>query len=125
MRISVVAAKTGVPVSTIRYYERRAIIPKPARNGRDRAFSGTDIQAIEFVRDAQSLGLSLAEASQLLQGSWGSGAMAELATKHRKTVAERINALNRIDTVLAALESCECASFAQCNLNATRCKCNS
>ena len=124
MRISDVAAGTGLPVSTIRYYEKRAIIPKPARNGRDRSFSDTDIKAIEFVRDAQSLGLSLAEISTLLHGNWGSGALSEIATEHREKVSEKIKALKRIDTVLAALESCACDSFAKCDLNTAPCGCD-
>lgn len=119
MRISDVAEQTGIPVSTIRYYEKKAIIPKPKRNGRDRSFSPQDINAIQFVRDAQSLGLTLSEISTLLQGSWNTDEMAKLIVTHRQTVRERIEALNRIDKVLAALETCRCNSLADCNLNAS------
>lgn len=122
MRISDVAAQTGIPISTIRYYEKRAIIPKPNRDGRDRSFSEQDVRAIQFVRDAQSLGLKLGEISTLLQGSWSTGEMAKVAATHRQTVRERIAALNRIDEVLSALETCRCNSFADCNMNAAPCK---
>lgn len=121
MRISDVAGQTGVPISTIRYYEKCAIIPKPDRNGRDRSFSQKDIRAILFVRDAQSLGLPLSEISTLLRGSWGTGEMAKVAAIHRQTVRERIDALKRIDKVLAALETCQCNSFADCDMNAAQC----
>lgn len=122
MRISDVAKRTGVPISTIRYYERHAITPKPARHGRDRVYSGTDIRAIQFVRDAQSLDLPLREISTLLQGDWTSGEMAERATQHRDAVQKKIDALNRIDQVLAALERCTCANFAECDVTASCCK---
>lgn len=122
MRISDVADQTGIPISTIRYYEKRAIIPKPKRNGRDRSFSQQDVRAIQFVRDAQSLGLTLGEISALLQESWSTGDMAKVAAAHRQTVRERIAALKRIDKVLSALESCSCSSFAECDLNAAQCK---
>jgi DNA-binding transcriptional MerR regulator len=122
MRISDVADQTGIPISTIRYYEKRAIIPKPNRNGRDRSFSQSDIRAIQFVRDAQSLGLTLGEISTLLQGSWSNGEMAKVAAAHRETVRERIAALKRIDKVLSSLEMCNCNSFAECNMNAAQCK---
>jgi DNA-binding transcriptional MerR regulator len=111
-------------VSTIRYYEKKAIIPKPERNGRDRSFSQQDIRAIQFVRDAQSLGLPLSEISTLLQGSWNTGEMTKVIVTHRQTVRERIKALKRIDKVLAALETCRCDSFADCDLNASQCKRN-
>jgi len=122
MRISDVADQTGIPISTIRYYEKRAILPKPNRNGRDRRFSQQDIRAILFVRDAQSLGLTSGEISDLLQAEWSTGSMAKVATVHRQTVQERIAALKRIDKVLEALESCSCQSFAECDLTAKICK---
>jgi len=122
MRISDVSDQTGIPISTIRYYEKRAIIPKPKRNGRDRSFSEQDVRAIQFVRDAQSLGLTLREIADLLQDTWATGDMAKVAAAHRRTVRERIAALNRIDKVLSALESCRCNSFAECDLNAEPCK---
>lgn len=121
MRISDVARQTGTPISTIRYYEKQAIIPKPHRNGRDRVFSRQDIRAIEFVRDAQSLGLPLSQISALLHGSWGTGEMAKVASSHRQTIRDRIAALTRIDAVLASLESCACTSFAQCDMTVGQC----
>mgnify|MGYP002700390669 CR=1 FL=1 len=122
MRISDVANQTGIPISTIRYYEKRSIIPKPTRKGRDRSFSQNDVRAIQFVRDAQSLGLTLGEISTLLQSSWDNGEMAKVATAHRQTVRERIATLKRIDKVLSSLEACRCESFVECNFNAAQCK---
>ncbi|MEO9895962.1 MAG: MerR family DNA-binding protein [Paracoccaceae bacterium] len=81
-----------------------------------------DVRAIQFVRDAQSLGLTLGEISTLLQSSWGDGEMVKVAAAHRRTVRERIAALNRIDKVLSSLEMCRCDSFAECSMNATHCK---
>ncbi|GAA6188820.1 MerR family transcriptional regulator [Litorivita sp. NS0012-18] len=122
MRISGVANRTGLPISTIRYYEKRGIIPKPKRIGRDRVYSQRDLRAVEFVRDAQALGLKLAEISTLLRDRWGNAEMAEVAAKHRQTIRERIATLERIDKILAALETCRCDSFADCDVTAARCK---
>jgi DNA-binding transcriptional MerR regulator len=118
MRISDVANKVGIPVSTIRYYEKNAVIPKPHRSGRDRSFSQEDVRAIQFVRDAQSLGLPLNEISTLLQSPWDNGEMAKTASIHRETVRLKIEVLRRVEKVLKALESCSCKSFATCNLDA-------
>jgi len=117
MRISEVADQTGIPVSTIRYYEKRAIIPKPARNGRDRSFSKKDVLAIRFVRDAQSVGLPLSDISSLLQVSWDKGELAQLVARHRLNVRAQIETLKRIESTLANLETCRCGSIADCDLN--------
>jgi len=122
MRISDVANQTGIPISTIRYYEKRAIIAKPGRNGRNRDFSQNDVRAILFVRDLQSLGLPLAEISVLVQNSWNKGDMAQIAAKHRNTVRERIESLQRVDTILSNLETCDCSGFAECSVTAAECK---
>ena len=122
MRISDVSAQTGIPVSTIRFYEKRGIIAQPTRDGRNRNFSTQDVRAIQFVKDAQSLGLPLKEIATLLQGSWETGEMAKVAADYRQTVRIRIAALQRIDAVLAALTSCHCNSFADCDVGAADCK---
>lgn len=123
MRISNVATQIGIPVSTIRYYEKKAAIPKPHRPGRDRSFSQEDVRAIQFVRDAQSLGLPLKEISALLHKPWDNGEMAKTASKHRETIRSKIAALRRVEKVLEALESCSCKSFATCNLYTYERKC--
>jgi len=116
MRISDVAKQTGIPVSTIRYYEKRAIISKPYRDGRNRSYSAEDVRAIRFVRDAQSLGLPLKEIAALVQNVWDKGEMASVAKEHRKVVQARIEALHRVDKVLSVLQECTCRRFADCNL---------
>ncbi len=118
MRISDVAARVGVPVSTIRYYEKRNVIRAPNRHGRERCYTEEDVRAIKFVRDAQSLGLPLAEISPLVQNAWSKGEMAKLATGYRKTVKAKIEALQRVDEILTALESCACTNFSECNISA-------
>lgn len=117
MRISDVAKAVGIPVSTIRYYERAGIIPKPARDGRNRSFSDKDLRAIQFVRDAQSVGFSLSDISDLVGDEWDSASIAKLATQHRQTIRTRIETLKRVEHALSALEGCRCNTMDQCNLH--------
>ena len=121
MRISDAAERVGIPVSTIRFYEKRNVIREPSRRGRDRCYSEEDVRAIQFVRDAQSLGLPLREISALVQNTWSKGEMAKVAAGHRKTVKAQIEALQRVDKVLGALEVCACNSLADCNLSSSDC----
>jgi len=118
MRISDVAKSLGIPVSTIRYYERKGIIPTPAREGKNRSFSDKDVRAIQFVRDAQSVGFSLKAIFELLSDNWDSANLSQLATQHRQTIRQQIETLQRMERALSMLESCRCRTLDQCNLQA-------
>ena len=65
--ISELAKKVNVNKETIRYYERKGLIPNPSRNDSDhRQYSEIDIKRTEFIKRTQSLGFSLKEIKDLL-----------------------------------------------------------
>jgi Hg(II)-responsive transcriptional regulator len=67
MRSSQVATEAGVNVQTLRYYERRGLLPEPERS--DSGYRSYDTQAvrtIRFIKGAQQLGFSLEEIDSLL-----------------------------------------------------------
>lgn len=68
MRIGDAARLAGVGVETIRFYERKGLIPQPGKpqHGGYRRYPNDTIQAIRFIRQAQDLGFSLKEISGLL-----------------------------------------------------------
>jgi Hg(II)-responsive transcriptional regulator len=67
MRSSQVAARAGVNVQTLRYYERRGLLPEPARLGSGyRSYDPGAVQTVRFVKRAQQLGFSLQEIEALL-----------------------------------------------------------
>lgn len=67
MRSSQVAARAGVNVQTLRYYERRGLLPEPGRIGSGYRSYGPDaVRIIRFVKNAQQLGFSLAQIGSLL-----------------------------------------------------------
>ena len=62
MTIGRLARKSQVNVETIRYYERRGLLPRPARRPSGyRMFSPSTVQVLRFVKTAQALGFSLKE----------------------------------------------------------------
>lgn len=68
MRTSQVAERAGVNVQTLRYYERRGILPRPERlESGYRAYGADSVQAVRFVKRAQELGFTLAEVEILLE----------------------------------------------------------
>ena len=59
-RIGEIASRTGVSVETLRYYEKRRLLPSPSRTqGGFRRYPNGTIQQVRFIKIAQSLGLTL------------------------------------------------------------------
>ena len=67
LTIGQLAKTSQVKVETVRYYERRGLIPKPPRRESGyRQFSQKDVERIRFIKHAQSIGFTLHEIAELL-----------------------------------------------------------
>lgn len=68
MRIGEVAAQAGVNIDTVRFYERRGILPKPLREPSSgyRTYPRDAPRRIRFIKRAQDLGFTLKEIRELL-----------------------------------------------------------
>jgi DNA-binding transcriptional MerR regulator len=67
LSIGQVAAETGLPIDTVRYYERARLLPPPPRvSGAHRRYPESVLDRLRFIRGAQRLGLRLAEIRDLL-----------------------------------------------------------
>src|SRR5713101_4305211 len=67
MRIGIVAKKIGLSVDAIRFYERNALLPRPARTqGGFRQYAESDVETLAFIRRVQGLGFKLTEIRGLL-----------------------------------------------------------
>lgn len=61
------AKRAQVNVETIRYYERRGLLPEPPRRWSGyREYSRADVAHLRFIKCAKELGFSLSEISELL-----------------------------------------------------------
>jgi len=68
VRIGQLAARTAIPVRTIRFYEHAGLLPAPHRTpGGYRTYNEDAVTRLRFVRSAQALGLSLAEIGEVLR----------------------------------------------------------
>lgn len=62
------AERTGVNASTIRYYERRSVLPAPQRSSDGQNLYGTtDIARVSFIRFGRGLRLELDEIRALIE----------------------------------------------------------
>jgi DNA-binding transcriptional MerR regulator len=67
MTIGELARRAGEGVQTVRYYERRQLLPEaPRRASGYREFTGTALDRLRFIKRAQELGFTLAEIADLL-----------------------------------------------------------
>lgn len=117
-RIGAVAAQAGVNVQTLRYYERRGLLPPPARTASGyRHYSPDTAQIVRFIKRAQDLGFTLTEIQELLRLRTASASKRErvlkLATAKIATIDEKILRLRAVRGSLAKLvESCACRDSA-------------
>jgi DNA-binding transcriptional MerR regulator len=66
-KIGVVASELSISIDTLRYYEKILLLEKIKRtNNGLRLYSSSDIKRIIFIKEAQKVGFSLEEISQLL-----------------------------------------------------------
>jgi MerR family copper efflux transcriptional regulator len=67
MTVGTAARRAGVKIDTIRYYERRALLPKsPRTQAGYRSLTDETVQRLRFIKHAQALGFTLNEIKQLL-----------------------------------------------------------
>ncbi len=67
LKISELAAKTGLSAHTIRFYEKHGLISASERSEAGyRYYNDADIRRAEFVKTARNIGFSLEDISQLL-----------------------------------------------------------
>ena len=71
MRISELAVRAGVPVSTVRYYERIGLLPTPERTDSGyRDYDEDSATRLLFVSRAHGLGIGCEQIAELLP-AWG------------------------------------------------------
>ena len=66
MTIARLGAAAGVGVETVRYYQRRGLLPVPASMGAVRRYDAGDVRRLRFIRRAQAAGFTLEEIGELL-----------------------------------------------------------
>lgn len=101
--ISGLARAAGVGVETVRYYQRRGLLPTPerppggTRDGGVRRYGAEAVRRLRFIRSAQAAGFTLEQIGELLALDAGSD-----HARARALARERIAAL---DAKIAELEA--------------------
>lgn len=96
MRISDLANSAGVGVETVRFYQRKGLLPEPPRGDGMRRYDGSDARRLRAIRQAQAAGFTLVQIAELIELDRNDD-----RPRARELARERIAAL---DKQIAALE---------------------
>jgi MerR family redox-sensitive transcriptional activator SoxR len=117
--IGVLAKRTGLAVSAIRFYEDKGLINSERTTGNQRRYRRSDIRRLSFVLIAQKLGLSLPEIEQAMTrlpqdrtptiGDWQ-----RMSRSIREEIDSRIALLTKARTKLDECIGCGCMSLDRC-----------
>ncbi len=112
MKIGQVAQQAGVSVDTVRFYERRGVLPAAERRPSGyRVFTEAAVERIRTAKALQDMGLTLDEVIDALHAHDAGGATCESERWRLEAVVERITArIAELDrarrNTLATLEDC-------------------
>lgn len=121
LSIGDLAARTGLSVSAIRFYEEKGLVHPLRSGGGQRRFLRSDIRRLSFVLIAQQLGLSIGEIETQLaklpegraptQRDW-----TRISKAIRGVIDARIAELQRTRDRLDGCIGCGCLSLKKCQL---------
>ncbi len=106
LTIGTLAQSAGVNVETIRFYQRKGLMPIPERaQGSIRRYGAADLARVRFIKSSQRLGFSLDEVAELLKLEDGTqcNEARGLAEHKLADVREKLADLQRIEVVLSQL----------------------
>jgi len=120
LTVGEVARRSGVPVSTIHFYEAKGLIAGWRTAGNQRRYARGILRRIAIIRIAQRAGLPLAEIKghmdKLPTGHISAKDWHVLSKEWRAMVEERIASLLQLRDQLESCIGCGCLSLKDCPL---------
>jgi MerR family transcriptional regulator, copper efflux regulator len=115
LRVGEVAARAGVHRETLRYYERRGLIPAPPRRASGyRAYPADTVERVRLIKWTQGLGFTLREIGQLARiprdhvRGHATRVRATAGAKIRE-IDQKIGQLQAMKRRLQAITRCRCS----------------
>lgn len=121
LTIGEVAARSGVAVSAVRFYDDQGLISSVRTPAGHRRYLRSTLRRIAFIRAAQQVGLSLADIDAALASLPGGRTpnradWARLSHGFRSRLDEQIATLQRLRDGLTNCIGCGCLSLQRCRL---------
>lgn len=121
LSIGDLAARTGLSVSAIRFYESKGLITPDRNEGNQRRYEGSDMRRLSFILIAQQMGLTIEQIRSVMaslpdgrtptKADWS-----RISRTFRKTLDERIAMMERMRERLDGCIGCGCLSLKACSL---------
>lgn len=124
MRSGELARRAGVNVETLRYYERRGLLPEPARRPSGyREYPPEALDRLRAIKRAQRLGFTLTEIDALLgpRGRRPTAAVQATAAAKLTELDERARDLEDMRAELRLLVDLECDALVGCSCRRDDC----
>lgn len=121
LSVGEIAARSGLPVSTIHFYEAKGLIRSRRSPGNQRRFARDVLRRVAIIKVAQRAGVPLARIGEALGALPAQRAptvddWAMLAKAWRTDLDARINQLTRLRDQLDDCIGCGCLSISACRL---------
>jgi len=106
--VSQLAGACKVHIETVRYYEKRGLIPEPPRGSNGyRVYTHDTVKDIQFIKRAQEIGFTLEEIKRLLsiykiEKSIPAEEMQQFALEKVQEIEARIRRLEQFKALLAS-----------------------
>jgi MerR family redox-sensitive transcriptional activator SoxR len=119
--IGVVASRSGLSVSALRFYEANGLVSSERTDGGQRRYRRDVLRRLAVIQAAQHVGFTLAEIAEMLREvpddhhvsarEWN-----QLARSWRPQLEERIRTLQQLRDQLDSCIGCGCLSMSKCAL---------
>ena len=122
LSVGVLARRSGVPVSTLHYYESQKLLQSRRTAGNQRRYPREALRRVAFIRASQALGIGLSEIGAALSELPGQRTptkadWSRLSRRWRDALDQRIAALQALRDQLDGCIGCGCLSLKACRLH--------
>ena len=121
LSVGQIAARSGIPISTLHFYEAKGLIRSERNAGNQRRYPRYILRQLAVIRVAQSLGLSLAEIREHMATLPAAGLPTaadwrRLSSEWSRDLEEKIEKMTALKNKLTACIGCGCLSAEECPL---------
>jgi len=128
MTIGELSAKSGVPASTLRYWERIKVLPRPLRISGQRRYQAEAFNLVAVLLLAKACGFSLDEMRRLVNdfrpGTPARERWQTAICEHQEVLEQQIAQLNAMRKLLRRVQRCRCMDLNECGRMASELVCS-
>lgn len=122
LTVGQLAARSGVAVTALRFYEEKGLISSRRTSGNQRRYPREMLRRVAFIRVAQRVGIPLRRVAVALEGlpegrTPNRADWAKLSAAWRAELTARIEQLSRLRDDLSDCIGCGCLSLDRCVLS--------